>query len=148
MLEANVKIKKVKENAKIPTYGTEYAAGADIYACIEENMVIAPGETKMVPTGFALEVPVGYAGLIYPRSGLSCKRGLAPANKVGVVDTDYRGEVMVALYNQSKEEQTIEVGERIAQLIITPYLKANFEEVDVLEETSRGGNGFGSTGTK
>ncbi len=148
MIEQVIKIKKVREGAKIPTYGTPFAAGADIYACINEEVVIQPGETKMIPTGFALEVPVGYAGLIYPRSGLSCKRGLAPANKVGVVDTDYRGEVMVALYNHSSEEQIIEVGERIAQLIITPYLKANFEEAEELEETDRGANAFGSTGRK
>lgn len=148
MLEQVVKIKKMNEAAKIPTYGTPFAAGADIYACISEDVVIKPGETKMIPTGFALEVPVGYAGLIYPRSGLSCKRGLAPANKVGVVDTDYRGEVMVALYNQSGVDQVVEVGERIAQLIIAPYLKAIFEEADELEETGRGDNAFGSTGRK
>jgi len=148
MLEQNVIIKLLKENAKVPTYGTPYAAGADIYACIDEDVTIKPGEAKMIPTGFALEVPVGYAGLIYPRSGLSCKRGLAPANKVGVVDTDYRGEVMVCLHNHSTIEQTIEVGERIAQLIITPYLKAIFEESDTLEETGRGDSAFGSTGRK
>lgn len=148
MLEQNVKIKLLKENAKVPTYGTPYAAGADIYACIDEDITINPKEAKMIPTGFALEVPVGYAGLIYPRSGLACKRGLAPANKVGVVDTDYRGEVMVFLYNQSDVAQTVEVGERIAQLIITPYLKANFELSDSLDETDRGDSGFGSTGRK
>lgn len=148
MLEQTVKIKKLRETAQIPTYGTEYAAGADIYADIEENVTIKPGETKMIPTGFSLEVPIGYAGLIYPRSGLSCKRGLAPANKVGVVDSDYRGEVMVALHNHSSIEQTIEVGERIAQIVITPYLKANFELVNELDETERAEGSFGSTGTK
>lgn len=148
MLEQDVRIKLLKENAKIPTYGTEYAAGADIYACIDSDVTIKPGESVMIPTGFALEVPVGYAGLIYPRSGLSCKRGLAPANKVGVVDTDYRGEVMVCLHNHSNVEQTIEVGERIAQMIIAPYLKANFIESENLDETGRGDSAFGSTGRK
>lgn len=149
MLEQEVKIKKLKEAAIIPTYGTEQAAGADLYACIEEEVIFAPGETKLVPTGLSLEVPVGYAGLIYARSGLASKRDLAPANKVGVVDSDYRGEVMVALHNHGNKEQKVEVGERIAQFIITPYLKANFNLVEELDEnTERGINGFGSTGTK
>lgn len=148
MLIEDVKIKKVKESAKIPTYGTEYAAGADLYACMEENMTFAPGETKMVPTGLSFEIPVGYAGLIYARSGLASKRDLAPANKVGVVDSDYRGEVMVVMHNHGEKEQTIEPNERIAQFIITPYLKANFKEVTDLEDSERGAGGFGSTGTK
>ncbi len=148
MLIEEVKIKKLKENAKIPTYGTEYAAGADLYACIEEEMVFAPGETKLVPTGLSFELPVGYAGLIYARSGLATKRNLAPANKVGVVDSDYRGEVMVSLHNHGTIEQKIEPQERIAQFIITPYLKAKFIEVDDLEDSERGANAFGSTGTK
>lgn len=143
-----MKIKKVRENAVIPKYATNYAAGADLYACIEEEVVLKPGETKLIPTGLAMEIPEGYGGFIYARSGLASKRGLAPANKVGVVDSDYRGEVMVALYNQSSEEQIIGVKERIAQLIVAPYLKVDFEEVDELEETSRGANAFGSTGTK
>ncbi len=147
--EKKVKIKKVKESAVIPTYGTSEAAGADIYAATTENITIEPGETKLIPTGFSLEVPMGYAGLIYARSGLASKRGLAPANKVGVVDSDYRGEVMVSLHNHSNVKQEIEPKERIAQLIITPYLKANFEEVVSLEEdTERGTGGFGSTGRK
>lgn len=148
MLTEDVKIKKVKEQAKIPTYGTEFAAGADLYACIEENMIFAPHETKMVPTGLSFELPVGYAGLIYARSGLASKRDLAPANKVGVVDSDYRGEVMVVMHNHGNKEQFIEPNERIAQFIITPYLKANFKEVSNLEDTDRGANAFGSTGTK
>lgn len=148
MLEMDVKIKKLNENAQIPTYGTDYAAGADLYACIEEEMTFAPGETKLVPTGISVEVPTGYAGLIYARSGLASKRGLAPANKVGVVDSDYRGEVMVALHNHGTVEQKIEVGERIAQFVITPYLKANYNLVQELDDTERGANGFGSTGTK
>lgn len=149
MLEMDVRIKKLREEAKIPTYGTDYAAGADLYACIEEEMTFAPGETKLIPTGLAFEIPNGYAGLIYARSGLASKRGLAPANKVGVVDSDYRGEVMVALHNHGTIEQKIEVGERIAQFIITPYLKANYQLAQELDDnTERGANGFGSTGTK
>ena len=148
MIEQTVRIKKLNENAKIPTYGTEYAAGADLYACIDSEEVIKSGETKLIKTGIALEVPIGYAGLIYARSGLASKKGLAPANKVGVVDSDYRGEVMVALHNHSNEDKTIEPMERIAQLVIAPYLKANFEEIDELDDTTRGSGGFGSTGVK
>ncbi len=143
-----VEVKKLKENAKIPFYTTEGSAGSDLYACIEENVVVKPGETVFVPTGLAFAIPKGYAGLVYARSGLACKQGLAPANKVGVVDADYRGEVMVALYNHSKEERVIEPNDRIAQFIITPYLTAEYEEVTSLEETSRGSGGFGSTGNK
>jgi len=148
MLEAQVNIKKLKENAVIPTYGSEYAAGADLYACIDEDLTINPGETKLVSTGIAMELPLGYAGLVYARSGLASKRGLAPANKVGVVDADYRGEVMVALHNHSNEPQTITTGERIAQYVIAPYLKAVFNEVEELSDTVRGAGGFGSTGQK
>ena len=144
----NMNIKKLKENATIPTYGSEYAAGADLYACVDENVTIRPHETKMIPTGLAMEIPVGYAGLIYARSGLASKKGLAPANKVGVVDSDYRGEVMVALHNHSNEEKTIEPNERVAQLVVAPFLKVDFNEVDELNETDRGEGGFGSTGTK
>lgn len=143
-----MKIKKLNENAVIPTYGTEYSAGADLYACTEEDITINSGETKLIKTGIAMEIPVGYAGFIYARSGLSSKKGLAPANKVGVIDADYRGEVMVALYNQSNEPQVIAAKERIAQLVIAPFLKVEFEEVDELTETVRGAGGFGSTGTK
>ena len=143
-----VNIKKVRENAVIPTYGSEYAAGADLYACIDEPICIAPGETKLIYTGLAMEVPEGYAGLIYARSGLASKKGLAPANKVGVVDTDYRGEVMVALHNHSNDVASIEPQERIAQLVIAPYLKAEFEEIKELSDTVRGTGGFGSTGNK
>ena len=144
----NVRIKKLNENAKIPTYGTEYAAGADLYACIDEVVTFEPGETKLIKTGVAMEVPTGYAGLIYARSGLASKKGLAPANKVGVVDSDYRGEIMVALHNHSNETKEIEPQERIAQFVIAPYLKAVFEEVNELDETVRGAGGFGSTGKK
>lgn len=148
MEKFNVNIKKLNDKAVIPTYGTEFAAGADLYACMDEAITIAPGETHFVKTGLAMEVPVGYAGLIYARSGLACKKGLAPANKVGVIDSDYRGEIMVALHNHSNVEVTVESGERIAQLVITPYIVAAFNQVEELEETVRGEGGFGSTGRK
>ena len=148
MLTADIAIKKLNENAVIPTYGSEYAAGADLYACISESISIAAGETLLIPTGLAMEIPVGYAGLIYARSGLASKKGLAPANKVGVIDADYRGEIMVALHNHSNQTATIEPSERIAQLVITPYLAAHFNEVTELSDTVRGEGGFGSTGSK
>lgn len=148
MTKFDVNIKKLNENALIPTYGTEYAAGADLYACMDEAVTINPGETAFIKTGLAMEVPVGYAGLIYARSGLACKKGLAPANKVGVIDSDYRGEIMVALHNHSNEAVLVESGERIAQLVITPYIVAAFNQVDELEDTVRGEGGFGSTGRK
>lgn len=147
-MAVNVNIKKLKNEAIIPTYGTVSAAGADLYACMDAPVTINSGETKFIMTGIALEIPEGYAGLIYARSGLACKQGLAPANKVGVVDADYRGEIMVALHNHSSEAKTVEPGERIAQLVITPFLAANFTEVDELDETVRGESGFGSTGKK
>ncbi|MCM1083358.1 MAG: dUTP diphosphatase [Clostridium sp.] len=144
----NVNVKKLNDNATIPTYGSELAAGADLYACIDAPLTIEAGATYLVPTGLAMEIPVGYAGLIYARSGLASKKGLAPANKVGVIDADYRGEIMVALHNHSKEAAVIEPKERIAQLVITPYIAAAFHTVEALEETTRGANGFGSTGNK
>ena len=144
----NIPVKKLKPNATLPTYGSEYAAGADLYACIDEAITINPGETHMVPTGLAMELPMGYAGLIYPRSGMASKRGLAPANKVGVVDPDYRGEFMVALHNHSLNAQTVEPNERIAQLVITPFITAQFDETNELSDTVRGAGGFGSTGFK
>lgn len=143
-----VRIKKLLPGALLPTYGSPYSAGADLYACIEGSMTFAPGQTQMVHTGIALEIPMGYAGLIYARSGLASKRGLAPANKVGVIDCDYRGEIMVALHNHSDKEQTILDGERIAQLVITPYYTAEFELAEELSDTVRGEGGFGSTGRK
>ncbi|MBO5388900.1 MAG: dUTP diphosphatase [Lachnospiraceae bacterium] len=142
-----VNTKKLNDNAVIPTYGSEYAAGADLYACIEDTVTIEPGETKLIPTGLAMELPIGYAGLIYARSGLASKKGLAPANKVGVVDSDYRGEVMVALHNHSNVSASIDPKERIAQLVITPYIAAIFNTVESLEDTARGEGGFGSTGS-
>ena len=147
MICNDIKIKKLNEKAIIPTYGSEYAAGADLYACIDDVVIIKKNETVFVPTGISMELPEGTAGLLYARSGLACKKGLAPANKVGVIDSDYRGEVIVALHNHSKENYELQPGERIAQLVITPYIKANFMEED-LTDTKRGSGGFGSTGRK
>lgn len=141
-----IRVKVLKEGAKLPTYGTAESAGADLYACLEAPLTIAPGETAFVPTGIALEVPRRCAGLVYARSGLSCKRGLAPANKVGVIDADYRGQIVVALHNHGSQPQTIQHGERIAQLIITPVLTPQYVKADKLSETDRGLGGFGSTG--
>ena len=148
MTTFDINIKKLNENATIPSYGSEFAAGADLYACMEEPVTIVAGETQFIHTGLAIEIPAGYAGLVYARSGLACKRGLAPANKVGVIDADYRGEIMVALHNHSNVDQTIESGERIAQLVITPYITGCFHTVDGLSDTVRGEGGFGSTGRK
>lgn len=141
-----IPVKKLRPNAVLPTYGSALAAGADLYACLESPVTIEPGKTVLIPTGLAMEIPVGCAGLIYARSGLSVKRGLAPANKVGVIDADYRGEFMVALLNHGSESQTIAHGERIAQLVITPVFTPGFLEVEALSDTVRGEGGFGSTG--
>ena len=144
-----INIKKLNDNAIIPTYGSQFAAGADLYAIThnDTNMVeILPGETAFIGTGISMEIPNGYVGLIYARSGLACKQGLAPANKVGVIDSDYRGEIMVALYNQSNETKVITSGDRIAQIIIQPVMQFDFIEVDKLNESERGDGGFGSTG--
>ena len=141
-----VKIKKINENAIIPTYGTEFSAGADLYALLDAPLEIAPHETCLIHTGISLEIPEGYCGLVFARSGLASKKGLAPANKVGVIDADYRGEVMVALHNHGISMQTIASGERIAQLAIVPFLKAEFVESEELSDTTRGAGGFGSTG--
>lgn len=143
-----VRFKKLNPEAKVPTYGSSWAAGADLYALCEGELLIPAGETVLVHTGIALEIPEGYAGLIYARSGLASKRGLAPSNKVGVVDADYRGEIMVSLHNHSAVDQVVSVGERIAQLVITPFLHVDFEEAESLSDTVRGTGGFGSTGTK
>ena len=142
-----VKIKKLDERATVPTYGTEYSAGADLYN-LNEEVCLLPGETKLIHTGIALEIPEGYVGLIFARSGLATKRGLAPANKVGVIDSDYRGEIMVALHNHSSSEQKVDSGERVAQISIVPFLKAEFTETETLSQTLRGDGGFGSTGKK
>ena len=141
-----VKVKKLDNRAIIPTYGSKEAAGADLYACLDTPVTIQPGEVAWIGTGIALEVPKGCAGLVYARSGLACKRGLAPANKVGVVDSDYRGEVKVVLYNHSKDAQVVEHGERIAQFVITPVITPAYNEVSDLDDTDRGSGGFGSTG--
>ena len=143
-----VQIKKLNPDAKLPVYGSPYAAGADLFACTDVDVTIEPHKTAMIPTGFAMELPEGYAGFIYARSGLASKKGLAPANKVGVVDCDYRGEVKVALHNHGETAQTVSRGERIAQLVIAPYVTAQFEEAEELSDTERGAGGFGSTGTK
>ena len=140
-----VNVKRLTPTAKLPTYGSAFAAGADLYSD-EGAFTVAPGETYLVHTGVSVEIPEGYAGFVHARSGMATKRGLAPANKVGVIDADYRGEVMVALHNHSNEPRTVEAGERVAQLVIAPFLKAEFEEAESLTETERGAGGFGSTG--
>lgn len=141
-----IRVKKLHPKAILPTYGSAEAAGADLYACLDEAVTISPGESAFIPTGIAMEVPVGCAGLIYARSGLACKRGLAPANKVGVIDSDYRGQIVVVLYNHGSQPQTIENGERIAQMVITPVLTPAYTQVDELSDSDRGAGGFGSTG--
>lgn len=144
----DIKIKKLNDLAVTPTRGSDQAAGADLYAASSYAITIEPHQTVKIGTGLAMELPEGTAGLIFARSGLATKRGLAPANKVGLIDSDYRGEYIVALHNHSDEPQTIEPQERIAQLVVIPYLKTNFIEVDELSDTERGEGGFGSTGTK
>lgn len=143
-----MKFTKLDSRAGAPECGTPYAAGADLRAVSDEPITIRPNETVLVHTGLAMEIPEGLVGLVYARSGLASKRGLAPANCVGVIDSDYRGEIMVALHNHSEETQTIESGERIAQLVIAPYISAEFIEAGGLSDTDRGQSGFGSTGTK
>ena len=147
-MNLKMKIKKLNDRAIIPTYASKFAAGADLYSCEDGEISIAPGETRLIHTGIALEIPQGYVGLIYARSGLSTKRGLAPANKVGVIDCDYRGEIMVALHNHGTQEQTVTTGERIAQMVIAPFFTADYTEVQELSDTVRGEGGFGSTGAK
>lgn len=141
-----VPVKILRPGAVLPTYGTAYAAGADLYACLDAPVTVEPLQTAVIPTGLAMELPEGFAGLIYARSGLAVKRGLSPVNGVGVIDADYRGEIMVALYNHSGQPQTIRHGERIAQMIVTPFLSAQFQQADELSDTVRGAGGFGSTG--
>lgn len=143
----SVSVQRLSPLAKLPTYGSQDAAGADLYACLESPVTVDPGESAWISTGIALEVPKGCAGLIYARSGLACKKGLAPANKVGVVDSDYRGEVVVVLHNHGDQPQTVAPGERIAQLVITPVLTPSYQEVDALSSSQRGTGGFGSTGS-
>lgn len=143
-----VRIKKLSDKAIIPTFGSAGSAGGDLYSAEENQVIIAPNQTVLIGTGLAVEIPDGYVGLVYARSGLATKSGLAPANKVGVIDSDYRGEIKVALHNHSNEIRTVSQGERIAQMVIAPYLKVEYEEVDDLSDTARGGGGFGSTGSK
>lgn len=143
-----IPVKRLREGAVLPTFGSEQAAGADLYACLDAPVTIAPGQTVFIPTGLAMMLPEGYVGLICARSGMACKMGLAPANKVGVIDSDYRGEFLVALYNHGAESRTISHGDRIAQLVVVPVLHPVFEETDKLSETLRGTGGFGSTGTR
>lgn len=142
-----VKVKKLVNSAIIPTFGSVESAGGDLYNA-GEDITVEPSQTVFVGTGLAVEIPIGYVGLVYARSGLATKSGLAPANKVGVIDSDYRGEIKVALFNHSKETRTVLKGERIAQMVITPYLKVEYEEVEELSSTQRGEGGFGSTGKK
>ncbi len=141
-----IPIKRLRPNAQLPVYSSDMAAGADLRACIDAPVTIQPGQTAMLPTGLAMALPEGYAGLIYARSGMAAKRGLAPANKVGVIDPDYRGECIIALHNHGSEPQTVEPGERVAQLIITPYITGVFTPVENLDDTARGAGGYGSTG--
>ncbi|MCM1306369.1 MAG: dUTP diphosphatase, partial [Bacteroides sp.] len=145
-METIVKVKKLLKNATLPKYGTEWSAGADLFACIDGEVTINPNETVFIHTGIAMQIPTHLVGLVYARSGLASKRGLAPANKVGVIDSDYRGEIMVAIHNHSAAPQTIKDGERIAQIVFTPYVAATLEESDTLDDTVRGDGGFGSTG--
>ena len=146
MNTCKVYYKKLNDKAVVPTYGSEHAAGADLYACLEEAVRVEAGKTQFIKTGIAVELPEYTVGLIYARSGMACKKGVAPANKVGVIDCDYRGEIMVALHNHSDEAVVIEPGERIAQMVIAPYIYGEYEEVEELSESVRGEGGFGSTG--
>ncbi len=142
----NVSIKKLSQSAKLPERGSASAAGYDLFADIKEELVIAPHETAMIGTGLAIAIPEGYFGGIFARSGISAKEGLRPANCTGVVDSDYRGELKVALHNDSEQPRKISVGQKIAQLVLVPFLSVDFDEVDQLDETQRGEGGFGSTG--
>ena len=141
-----IRVKFLRSGAQLPTYGSAEAAGADLYACLDESLTILPGQTMPVPTGLALEVPKGCAGLIYARSSMGVKRDLAPANKVGVIDSDYRGEILVMLHNHGNKVQTVQPGERVAQLLITPVFTPGFIQAEELTDTTRGAGGFGSTG--
>ena len=141
-----IKVKKLRANAVLPSYESQQAAGADLHACLDGDVTIPPGATQFIPTGLSMEIPVGCVGLIYARSGLACKKGLAPANKVGVIDSDYRGEFIVALHNHGTQPQTVAPGDRVAQLVIAPVFTPGFYEVTELSDTERAGAGFGSTG--
>lgn len=144
----NIKFKKIDPRATVPTYGSDYAAGADLRVILDSPIIIEPNETVFLRTGIAVAIPEGYVGLIYARSGISCKRGLAPANKTGVIDSDFRGEIMVAIHNHGTVEQTIEPDERVAQMVITPFVHCDYEETNELDSTKRNNGAFGSTGTR
>lgn len=141
-----VPFKKLRDGAVVPSRGSEYAAGYDLYACLESPVEIEPGTNKKIGTGLSIAVPEGYFGAVFARSGLATKEGLRPANCVGICDSDYRGEYIVPVYNDSSEIRTVKNGDRIAQLVILPFLPADFSEVDELDDTERGTAGFGSTG--
>jgi len=145
-MTAPVSVKLLDPRAKLPAYGSPDAAGADLYALTDGPVPIAPGQTVLIRTGLALAIPQGYVGLVCARSGLATRQGLAPANKVGVIDADYRGELMVALLNHGEAGRVVQCGDRIAQLVITPYLTARFAPAEELDDTQRGAGGFGSTG--
>ncbi|MBR4014086.1 MAG: dUTP diphosphatase [Clostridia bacterium] len=147
-MKFQMNIKKLRSDAIIPTYGSACSAGADLYACEDNAVSIGVGQTVLIHTGIAMAIPEGYVGLVYARSGLATKKGLAPANKVGVIDSDYRGEIMVALHNHGTQAQTVSSGERIAQIVFAPYMASDFCVVDELGTTVRGAGGFGSTGSK
>ena len=142
----NINVKKLNDLAKLPTRGSEYAAGYDLYAATSYNIEIQPHTTVKIGTGLSFELPQGTFAAIFPRSGIATKRGLRPANCVGVVDSDYRGEVIVALHNDTDEVQSIEPQERIAQMILLPFVEMSFNEVDELSDTVRGESGFGDSG--
>lgn len=146
MEKIKINFVKLNDDAVTPTFGTEFSAGGDLYSIADYE--IAPGETVLVHTGISVEIPTGCVGMIFARSGLSTRRGLAPANKVGVIDSDYRGEIMTPLYNQSSQMQKVEKGERIAQMVIMPYVAVEYEQQAELSNTQRGTSGFGSTGRK
>ena len=148
MNKINVMFKKLDERAKVPTYGSAYSAGADLYALCDDAVTIAAGGTEFIHTGISLEIPEGVVGLIYARSGMACKRDIAPANKVGVIDSDYRGEIIVCLHNHGQDDAVIENGERVAQMVFAQYFAADFAESEELSDTMRGAGGFGSTGTR
>lgn len=141
-----VKVKRLTDTAVLPTRGSEHAAGYDLYADVKNQVMISPHETEKIGTGLAIEIPDGYFGAIFARSGLASKQGLRPANCVGVCDSDYRGEYIVAVHNDSNHPRFIDPGERIAQLVVMPYLPVTFDEVTELTDTNRGEGGFGSTG--
>ncbi len=141
-----ISVKRLRDNAKMPTFGTDQAAGADLYACLDQSVTLEPGQTAFIPTGISMAIPEGYVGLVFARSGLACKNDLAPANKVGVIDSDYRGEFLVALHNHGKQIRTVSDGERVAQLLIMPVVHPFYRETDTIPETQRGAGGFGSTG--